>query len=160
VQGDFDMKRSAQAGAPLAWFDPPAGRTETGAKPERRRNLRLAGPSGRLMRAASLAGIAVVTRGGESIGTLTDLLLDAPRGRIAYAVVAQGGFMGLGERMQPIPWRALALDGAHGHGLVLNATRTVFESAPGFDKAHWPEQPDPAWHHALHRHYRCPPYWE
>jgi sporulation protein YlmC with PRC-barrel domain len=153
------LRRSAQAGAPSAWFDPPGGRAGA-ARPERRRNLRLAGPGERLMRAASLAGLAVVTRAGESIGTLTELLLDVSRGRIAYAVVAQGGFMGLGERMQPIPWRALTLDVAHGHGLVLDATRTVFESAPGFDKDHWPERPDPAWHHALHRHYRCPPYWE
>lgn len=131
-----------------------------GGRPERRRGPRTGqGPGGRLVRAASLAGEHVVTRSGEPIGSVSELMLDVRRGRIAYAVVAQGGFMGIAERLQPIPWRALALDEAR-HCLVLGADRAVFLAAPGFDKDHWPLDPEPGWHHALHRHYGCRPYWE
>jgi len=124
---------------------------------ERRRALRLSSPGRELISAATLSGERVLTRRGEVIGNVSELMLDVQRGRIAYAVVAHGGFMGIGERLHAIPWRALH---AEGDCLVLDAERSTFLAAPGFDKEHWPHTPDAAWHHALHRHYRCRPYWE
>ena len=129
--------------------------------PERRRKARL--PSvgaGRQMTSASgLQGTRVETREGEAVGNVGELMLDIERGRIAYVVVAHGGFMGLGERLHAIPWCALTADPER-HCLVLQADRDTFLAAPGFDKDHWPYTPDAAWHHTLHRHYRCRPYWE
>jgi len=127
------------------------------ARPERRRAARLSAPGAELVSAASLSGERVLTRRGEIIGDVSELMLDVQRGRIAYVVVAHGGFMGLGERLHAIPWRALRIEG---DCLVLDAERATFLGAPGFDKEHWPSRPDAAWHHALHRHYRCRPYWE
>jgi sporulation protein YlmC with PRC-barrel domain len=128
-------------------------------RPERRRALRGAGPGRELVSAATLSGERVVTRHGETVGNVSELMLDVQRGRIAYAVVAHGGFMGLGERLHAIPWGALRFDAEHGC-LVLDAERRTFLDAPGFDKEHWPSTPDAAWHHTLHRHYGCRPYWE
>ena len=134
-----------------------ASRPPETARPERRRAARLSSPGGELVGASSLSGQRVLTRQGEAIGSVSELMLDVQRGRIAYAVVAYGGFMGLGERLHAIPWRALRIEGDH---LVLDAERSTFLGAPGFDKEHWPHTPEVAWHHELHRHYRCRPYWE
>jgi sporulation protein YlmC with PRC-barrel domain len=129
--------------------------------PERRRTARLAnvGAGARMLSANMLTGARVLTRDGVSIGSVGELMLDVQRGRIAYVVVAHGGFMGLGERLHAIPWSALGIDPER-RCLVLAADRATFLAAPGFDKDHWPETPDAAWHHALHRHYGCRPYWE
>ncbi|MGE5118426.1 MAG: PRC-barrel domain-containing protein [Betaproteobacteria bacterium] len=117
------------------------------------------GPGGRLVRAAGLVGEPVVSRDGVPLGNVSELLLDVQRGRIAYAVVTHGGFMGLGERLQAVPWCALSLDDGAPR-LVLDADRATFLGAPAFDNEHWPGTPGPDWHQALHRHYRCAPYWE
>jgi sporulation protein YlmC with PRC-barrel domain len=134
-----------------------ASRPPETVRPERRHAARLSSPGRELVSATSLSGEHVLTRRGEPIGNVSELMLDVQRGRIAYAVVAHGGFMGIGERLHAIPWRALH---AEGDCLVLDAERSTFLAAPGFDKEHWPHTPDAAWHHALHRHYRCRPYWE
>ncbi len=55
----------------------------------------------------SLCAQTVIDEAGEVLGSIVDLLLDLERGRIAYAVVASGGFMGLGERLVAVPWNAL-----------------------------------------------------
>jgi len=128
-----------------------------GARSERRRAP--AGPGRQMTSAAALCGERVVTRRGDPLGSVSELMLDLQRGRIAYAVIVQGGFMGLGERLQAIPWPALRIDDEN-HCLVLEAERSTFLGAPGFDKEHWPSTPDAAWHQTLHRHYRCRPYWE
>jgi sporulation protein YlmC with PRC-barrel domain len=117
------------------------------------------GPGGQLMRAGSLCGDRVVNRRGELLGTVSELLLDVERGCIAYVVMAYGGFMGLNERLFALPWTALELDAAHG-SLVLDAERSGFDTAPVFDKAHWPSTPDAQWHRDVHRHYGCPVYWD
>jgi hypothetical protein len=80
------------------------------------------GPGPRLMTADTLTG---------------DIMLDVPRGRIAYAVMASGGFLGLGEKLFALPWSALTLD-AQRECFVMDASATRFQNAPGFDHDHWP----------------------
>jgi sporulation protein YlmC with PRC-barrel domain len=155
--GHMDRRNPQTAGRMESFRDFGASRPPEALRPERRRAVRLSSPGRELVGAAALSGERVVTRRGEAIGSVSELMLDLQRGRIAYAVVAHGGFMGIGERLHAIPWRALRIDG---ECLVLDAERSTFLDAPGFDKEHWPSTPDAAWHHALHRHYRCRPYWE
>ena len=37
-------------------------------------------------------------------------MLDVRSGRVAYAVLSQGGFLGVGTTLHAIPWSALTLD--------------------------------------------------
>ena len=77
--------------------------------------------------ATSLCARTVVDSTGEVLGSIVDLLLDLERGRIAYAVVASGGFMGVGERLVAVPWNALM----PGPGIsCCKETRSVLESGP------------------------------
>lgn len=117
------------------------------------------GPGPRLMTASTLTGDAVINRQGEKLGTVGEIMLDVPTGRIAYAVVASGGVLGIGNRLFAIPWRALVLD-PDNKCFVLDVDRETFERAPGFDKDHWPSMADPRWAGDVHSFYGLSPYWE
>jgi sporulation protein YlmC with PRC-barrel domain len=59
--------------------------------------------------ADALAGGAVVTRHGDPLGTIEDIMIDVRGGTVAYAVISRGG-EGAGERLFAIPWAALTFD--------------------------------------------------
>lgn len=116
------------------------------------------GPGPEIMAADTLQGDRVVNGRGEDLGTIQDIMLDVQRGTVAYAVMSCGGFLGMGDKLFAIPWNALTLD-ADRHCFVLDADRERFESAPGFDKDHWPSMADDRWAHAVHDFYGVRPYW-
>jgi len=130
------------------------------AAPGRLRRVPTAdGPGPRLMSASTLEGNDVMNHQGETLGEIEEIMLDVPRGRIAYAVMSAGGFLGLGERLFAIPWTALTLD-TDRKCFVMNARKERFDDAPGFDKDHWPSEPQREWHDEVHRHYGATPYWD
>jgi hypothetical protein len=94
---------------------------------------------------------------GEKIGAIDEVIVDPNTGRIAYAVVEMGGFLGLGERHVPVPWAAFQ-PGPQG-GLVLNATRDRLTAAPQFSRDNRPDMSDRQWAVAVHTYYGVPPYW-
>jgi PRC-barrel domain len=117
------------------------------------------GPGPRQVPAATLAGVKVVSRSDETLGSISEVILDLARGRIAYALLACGGFMGVGERLFAIPWNVLKRD-TRRDCFVLDADDATLASAPAIDKDQWPSEPDLQWHQRLHEHYRARPYWE
>jgi sporulation protein YlmC with PRC-barrel domain len=117
------------------------------------------GPGPQLMTASTLTGDKVINRSGQTLGDIDEIMLDVPRGRIAYAVMASGGFLGMGEKLFAIPWNALTLD-TDRHCFVLDVSKEHFENAPGFDKDHWPSAASEDWHREVHAYYRTPLYWE
>lgn len=121
-------------------------------------DINQSGPGPRLMTADTLTGDKVTNRNDEDLGTLKEIMLDVVRGRIAYAVLATGGFMGIAEKLFAIPWSALTLD-TERKCFILDVDKSVLENAPGFDKDHWPESPDMAWHNQIHQHYGSRAYW-
>jgi sporulation protein YlmC with PRC-barrel domain len=116
-----------------------------------------AGPGRRLSTATSLSARTIVDSHGEILGSISDLMLDLDRGCIAYAVVATGGFVGIGERLFAVPWKALR---PMGHQFVLECERSALDTAPAFDRDHWPLTPAHWWHERVHAHYHSTPYWE
>jgi sporulation protein YlmC with PRC-barrel domain len=70
------------------------------------------GPGPQVMAAATLDGNEVRSSDGEDIGKISDIMLDVRSGRIAYAVLSEGGFLGMGTKLHAIPWSALTLDTA------------------------------------------------
>src|SRR5664279_2474815 len=69
-----------------------------------------AGPGADVVLAHQLTGYAVVTPAGEKLGVIEGIMLDIQSGRIAYAVLSFGGFLGIGDKLFAIPWTALTLD--------------------------------------------------
>ena len=71
------------------------------------------GPGPDVMDAASLTGDHVVNAAGEHLGRIEAIMLDVRSGRIAYAVLSFGGFLGIHDKLFAIPWSALTLDAVH-----------------------------------------------
>ena len=59
-------------------------------------------------------GTAVYGRDDQKIGTVQRVMIDKISGKIAYAVVSFGGFLGLGEEYFPMPWASLKYNAAPG----------------------------------------------
>lgn len=117
------------------------------------------GPGPFLMLADTLVGNDVVNHANENLGDIKGIMLDVLRGRIAYAVLSVGGFLGMGTHLFAIPWHALKLD-ADNKRFILDVDKARLEKAPGFDKDHWPMMADPTWANQVHSYYGISPYWE
>jgi hypothetical protein len=119
---------------------------------------RLNGPGPNVVDAARLACGKVVDAAGEDLGKIEAIMLDVTSGRIAYAVLSFGGFLGMGTKLFALPWGALKLDAIE-QRFTLDASKEKLQNADGFDKDHWPSMADPAWATRLHSHYNVTPYW-
>lgn len=71
-------------------------------------------------------------------------MLDMRNGKIAYAVLLSGGFLGMGNKLFAVPWNALNLDTVNKR-FVLNVEKDRLKDVPGFDKGAWPDLADPTW---------------
>jgi sporulation protein YlmC with PRC-barrel domain len=118
-----------------------------------------AGPGPEVMAAATLDGNKVMSSDGQDLGKISDIMLDVRSGRIAYAVLTEGAFLGMGGTLHAIPWRSLTLD-TDRKCFRLDATAEQVKSSPGFDKDHWPAMADRAWGTSVHQFYHREPYWE
>jgi sporulation protein YlmC with PRC-barrel domain len=116
------------------------------------------GPGPEVMAAATLDGNKVVTLDGEHVGKISDIMLDVRGGRIAYAVLSEGGFLGMGSTLHAIPWGALTLN-VDEKVFLVDLTAEQIKNAPGFDKDHWPAMADPQWAASVHEFYHREPYW-
>ena len=117
------------------------------------------GPSPKLMSAGSLIGDDIYNLKGEKIGDLKEIMLDMHTGRVSYAVLSFGGFLGMGEKLFAVPWQALTLNAANKR-LILDIEKSRLETAPGFNRDDWPDMADAAWESGIHSYYGTKPYVE
>jgi sporulation protein YlmC with PRC-barrel domain len=113
----------------------------------------------RVVAAGKLAGDRVRSAAGADLGSIEEIMLDIETGRIAYAVLSFGGFLGIGDKLFAVPWSALRFDRGE-HEFILDMNRQTLENAPGFDKNHWPDMADPVFGREVYKHYGITPYWE
>lgn len=114
------------------------------------------GPGPSLMDADTLIGENVVDTQGLSLGDIKEIMLDMNSGQVAYAVLAFGGFFGLGEKLFAVPWRAMRLDNVN-KCFVLNVEKERLKTAPGFNSHAWPDMTDNAWVNQIHAFYGTAP---
>ena len=111
-----------------------------------------------VLSASTIVGDKVVNPQGENLGKLEELMIDLDEGRIAYAVLSFGGFLGMGDKLFAIPWQALQVDTVN-ERIVLDVPKETLENAPGFDKDNWPETTEREWLTGVYTHYGYDPYW-
>jgi len=110
--------------------------------------------------ASKIIGEAVVNRQNEDLGKIHELVIDAKEGRLAYAVLSFGGFMGVGTKLFALPWSALEFASTE-NKLILNVDKEKLAAAPGFDQAaKWPDFADRTWGSSIHEYYGYDPYWK
>ena len=115
------------------------------------------GPGPHLMGAETLIGNSVANKLGENLGDIKEIMLDMRTGRVSYAVLEFGGFLGLGSKLFAVPWSALTLDTIEKR-FVLDANKELLENAPGFEKDNWPDMADAMWEKDIHDFYGTQPY--
>ena len=116
-------------------------------------------PANVVLSVSTVTGDTVRNKKGEDLGWIEEIMIDLDSGRVAYAVLSSGGFLGMGDRLHAIPWNALAVD-LEQREFVLDIEKERLERAPGFDKDNWPRMADRQWGEIIHRYYGSKPYWD
>ena len=106
-----------------------------------------------------VVGRKVVNAQKENLGKVEEVMLDSADGRVAYAVLSFGGFLGVGNKLFAVPWNALHYDTTE-KTFVLNADKKLLENAPGFDKDNWPDMAEHTFRSNVYGYYKAQPYWE
>lgn len=76
-------------------------------------------------------GTKVYNPNGDKLGSVESLLLDKLTGKVRYAVMEFGGFLGMGTDVYPLPWETLKYDTGLG-GYVVSLTKDQLEGAPRY----------------------------
>ena len=76
-------------------------------------------------------------------------MIDKTSGRIAYALMSFGGFLGIGERYSPLPWNSLKYDTRQG-GYVVGISKEVLKRGPSVGPDEEPPWSDRQYGDALH----------
>jgi sporulation protein YlmC with PRC-barrel domain len=99
--------------------------------------------TGRNWKASELIGLNVYTTEDEETGEIKDIVL-SPDGRIKYAAVSFGGFLGMGNKLFAVPWNAVRLESKDGEANLarVDVTEESIKERQGFDQDHWPEEAD------------------
>src|SRR5919109_872644 len=113
-----------------------------------------------IYRASKIIGADVENTQGEKLGDIKDVVFDPETGRVRYAVLGFGGFLGLGEKYFAVPWEALTSKAGEKGDFILNVDKEKLKNAPGFDKNNWPNMADRSWAEQVYAYYGVRPYWE
>jgi hypothetical protein len=95
---------------------------------------------------------------GDKIGTIQRVMIDKRTGRVGYAVMTFGGFLGIGGDYYALPWSMLT----YNEGLdayELDISDDQLRGAPAHaarDRFDWDDR---QWAQQVHDYYRVPPYW-
>lgn len=101
---------------------------------------------GAVVRASSIAGMEVRGPDNKNIGKVEDIVIDTQTGTVRYAAVSFGGFLGIGNKLFAVPFKALHVKheaGSKTPHFEVNVTKEALENAKGFDKNNWPNFADP-----------------
>ena len=102
-------------------------------------------------------GTAVYGADQKKIGKLERVMIDKISGKVAYAVLSFGGFLGMGEDYYPVPWATLKYDQNLG-GYLVNLTRDKLDKAPKYTQStgwNWTREND----QRVYDYYGAAPYW-
>jgi sporulation protein YlmC with PRC-barrel domain len=84
-----------------------------------------------LIAASKVNGTSVQNRTGESLGSIYDVMIDKQTGRVSYAIMSFGGFLGMGESYHPLPWHVLQYDSATG-SYIVDIAKDKLEGGPSY----------------------------
>jgi hypothetical protein len=92
---------------------------------------------GNLIGSDKVEGTAVYGADRQKIGSIERLMIDKMSGKVSYAVLGFGGFLGIGDDHYPLPWQTLKYDTNLG-GYVTGVTESQLKGAPKYrDETSW-----------------------
>lgn len=103
-----------------------------------------------LISSEKVEGTAVYDPTGTWLGSIQSVMINKVTGRVAYAVLSFGGFLGLGQKFFPVPWSQLRYEPAK-EGYVTAITEGQLSDAPDYDaQRSWD---DSGWRDRLDQYY-------
>jgi hypothetical protein len=131
------------------------------ASQEARRKMRMATTVDNRRETVSLIGsdkvegTPVYGRDDNKIGTVQRVMIDKTSGKVAYAVMSFGGFLGMGEDYFPMPWTSLKYDTNLG-GYRVGVTEDQLKGAPRFNRSTDWDWSDRARDRTVYDYYKTP----
>jgi len=114
--------------------------------------------TGSLIGSDKVEGTAVYRSNGERAGQIERIMIDKLSGKVAYAVMSFGGFMGIGEDYYPLPWSLLTYNSQLG-GYEVNIGEEQLKGAPKYSKHESWDWSDRHRDRQVYDYYGAPPYW-
>ena len=114
--------------------------------------------TGNLIASEKVEGTNVYNTAGDTLGAIHDLMIDKATGKVAYALMAFGGFLGIGNRYHPLPWSLLKYDTKLA-GYVVNLDKRQLEGGPAYDVGTEPAWGARSYEGKIHDYYGVGPSW-
>src|SRR6202048_3501096 len=108
--------------------------------------------TGSLIGSDKVEGTAVYGANDTKIGSIERVMIDKLTGRVSYAVLSFGGFLGIGDDHYPLPWQSLKYDSNLG-GYRTGITETQLKGAPKYSNDNAWNWSDPAKARAVNDYY-------
>jgi hypothetical protein len=103
-------------------------------------------------------GTAVYRSNGDRVGRIERIMIDKLSGKVAYAVMSFGGFMGIGEDYYPLPWSLLTYN-PNLEGYEVNVGEEQLKGAPKYSKFESWDWSDRARNEKVYDYYGVAPFW-
>jgi sporulation protein YlmC with PRC-barrel domain len=111
-----------------------------------------------LIASDKVEGTSVYRSSGDKVGRIERVMLDKRSGKVAYAVMSFGGFMGIGEDYYPLPWSLLKYN-PRLDGYELNVNDQQLKGAPKYSAHETWDWTMRDRDRAIDDYYNVPPYW-
>ena len=111
-----------------------------------------------LIESDRVEGATVYDLTGNNIGSIKRLMIEKVSGKVAYAVMSFGGFLGMAADEHTIPWSKLDYDTGLG-GYRTDITEEQLRGAPAFTHDSEEDWPNRDRERELHDYWRVPTYW-
>jgi PRC-barrel domain len=108
--------------------------------------------TGNLIGSDKVEGTAVYGADQAKIGSIERVMIDKQTGKVSYAVLSFGGFLGIGDDHYPLPWQSLKYDTNLG-GYIAGVTETQLKGAPKYSNDNTWNWNDPARARAVNDYY-------
>ena len=92
----------------------------------------------RLISSEKVAGSKVENTKGDNLGHIAEIMIDKISGRVGYAVLNYGSFLGMGGRLFALPWELLKYD-TQRDAYIVGVPVERLKNAPSFDANAWPD---------------------
>lgn len=83
-------------------------------------------------------------------------MIDPKSGRVDYAVLSFGGFLGVGDKLFAVPIEAMKMSPEE-ERFILDVDKERLKHAPGFDKNNWPDTSDRTFSTKVYKYYGYEP---
>lgn len=112
-----------------------------------------------LARSGQITGAEVRTQDGKVVGEIDQVMIDTSHGQVAYALLARGGFLGIGEDWVPVPVEALSWTPEQ-QTLTVAANEKQVNQIPVLKRSDLPQSVNAGQVRSLYQRFGLTPYWQ